>query len=241
MTCLAVAGGGPSAGAASRAVRDCHPSRNFGPVIAPVPNSPPAPAGGLGHARSSIPPALRHTASSRSLRRAPGRAPSRIFPWPARETQEPENPAQGAAGDTCRRDSPPTACAARGSLRTCILPAGTGTAGPGGAHNSPLCAGGRRRGEALTSAREEFLNAIQASLTRVANCILCNSCSWAPSPLLRVGKDRVTGAAGAQAALVAARHVQLVPLGMGTLVALLVGSPRLGHSFPGVGSSSHPL
>lgn len=49
----------------------------------------------------------------------------------------------------------------------------------GWAHNGPLCAGGRR-GEALTSAREEFLNAIQASLARLANCVLCNSCSWAP-------------------------------------------------------------
>lgn len=59
--------------------------------------------------------------------------------------------------------------------------------GVGEAHKSPLCARGRR-GEALTSAGEEFLNAVQASLGRLANCILCNCSSWAASLLLGAGE-----------------------------------------------------
>lgn len=86
-------------------------------------------------------------------------------------------------------------CAAHSSLRTRILRAGTGAAGPGGLITAPFVPAGRR-GEALTSAREEFLNAIQASLARLANCVLCNSCSWAPRPPLRVGGGRVRGQRG---------------------------------------------
>lgn len=95
---------------------------------------------------ATTPLSLWHPASSRSPR--PGTRPSPSLSWasnwqtgPCRHLPMPGKGevgtrkscagSQGAAGDICagRRDNSHMACAAWGSLRTRILPAGTGTAG----------------------------------------------------------------------------------------------------------------